>query len=189
MVRISTMLHRTPAKIHRNSQNCRAKITMATMEADSQGAYVFVKSIVIDPTTTRTNHRVLAKLYVDKKTGKPPKDPKCWVHCSCGYFKFFSETALCLVGSSSIINSNGALPKITNSTAKPSTCKHCLAFFRVVKTAPMKIETKMKSTKRKDVRAVAKLQTYMDKNRSGKMSLAQKRANADLLDETKIKNL
>jgi hypothetical protein len=183
------MLHRTPAKIHRNSQNCRAKITTATMEADSQGAYIFVKSLALDPTTTRTNHRVLAKLYVDKKTGKPPKDPKCWIHCSCGYFKFFCETALAIRGNSSIINSNGALPKLTNPTAKPSACKHCLAFFRVAKTAPMKIETKIKSVTRKDVRAVASLQTDMDKNRSGKMSLAQKRANADLLDEPKTKNL
>lgn len=182
MVHLATILHRTPSNIHHNSQNCRSKITSATMSADARGSFQFIKAVGIDPTTTKKAYRIIAKLYVDKKTGKPPKNPEIWVHCGCSWFKFNAEVALAVRGSSSVINSNGALAKITNPTSKPVVCKHVLSFFKTVRSAPMKIETIKKKATVKDVHADNKLQSTLDNSRSGKLSASQKRANSEALD-------
>lgn len=131
MIHLVTILHRTPAKIHRNSQSCRAKITSSVVNADAGGAHFLVKGLALDPSTTKTNYRQIARVYMNAK-GVVPNNPKVFVWCGCAWFKYFCEVALAIRGSSYIVNSNGALPKITNPTARPQVCKHALAFLRKI---------------------------------------------------------
>jgi hypothetical protein len=131
MIHLATILHRTPGNIHRNSRNCRAKITSSVVNSDAGGEHFLIKGLAIDPTTTKTNYRQLAKVYL-AKDGNVPSNPRVFVWCGCPWFKYFCEVALAIRGSSYIINANGALPKITNPTARPQTCKHSLTFLRKI---------------------------------------------------------
>lgn len=130
-----TILHRTPSNIHRNSQNCRAKVTSSVVNSDAGGEHFLVKGLAMDPTTTKTNYRQIAKVYMNNQ-GLVPNNPKVFVWCGCPWFKYFCEVALAIRGSSYIINANGALPKITNPTARPQVCKHMLAFLRKIQSQP-----------------------------------------------------
>lgn len=56
-------------------------------------------------------------------------DTKVWCWCSCDNFKFTSEVALAKKGSSTIVQSNGAPPKITNPKREPRVCKHLVLVF------------------------------------------------------------
>ena len=135
MIHMVTILQRTPGNIHRNSANCRSKVTASVINSDAGGEHFLVKGLAMDPTTTKTNYRMVVKLYLSDK-GLLPNNPKVFIWCGCPWFKYFCEVALAIRGSSYIINSNGALPKITNPTAKPQVCKHCLAFLRKIKSQP-----------------------------------------------------
>jgi hypothetical protein len=141
MVSLSNLLHRTPMKIHRNSQSCNGRITSSTMNADDNGSYYFVRGTSMDRFTSRKAYKIVAKIYTTRD-GKMPNNPKVFIWCACAWFKFNCEVALAIRGSSYIANSNGALPKITNPTARPQVCKHCLAFLRTVRSRPMVIKTK-----------------------------------------------
>jgi hypothetical protein len=89
----------------------------------------------------------LAKLYYNDDGNI--QNPKSFVWCDCDDFKYRCEVALALRGSSAVINSNGALPNITNPTAIPHMCKHLLAFLELcvkrnkVTTHPSSKEPKM----------------------------------------------
>ena len=155
MISLATVLHRTPGKVHRSSQNCRARITSSVMNADERGAFYLVKGLAIDPTTTRKNYRQITKIYLDK-SNKVPLNPKVFVWCGCAWFKYHCEVALAIRGSSYIVSSNGALPKITNPTARPQVCKHALAFLKLVRSQPMKIETKAVPKSTQQVKAAVK---------------------------------
>lgn len=175
MISLATVLHRTPGKVHRSSQHCRARITSSVMNADERGAFYLVKGLAIDPTTTRKNYRQITKIYLDK-SNKVPLNPKVFVWCGCAWFKYHCEVALAIRGSSYIVSSNGALPKITNPTARPQVCKHALAFLKLVRSQPMKIETKAvpKSTQQvkaavKDVKTIDRL----DKKGQSKAAIAR----------------
>lgn len=162
MISLATVLHRTPSKVHRSSQHCRARITSSVMNADERGAFYLVKGLAIDPTTTRKNYRQIAKIYLDK-SGKVPLNPKIFIWCGCAWFKYHCEVALAIRGSSYIVSSNGALPKITNPTARPQVCKHALAFLKVIRSQPMKIETKAVPKSEQQVKAAAKDVVNADK--------------------------
>lgn len=67
---------------------------------------------------------------------KPGVDSRVWCSCNCPMFLYYLEVALTLRGSSSILYSNGRVPKITNPSMKPSLCKHLIqAASDVVKSA------------------------------------------------------
>jgi hypothetical protein len=145
------------------------------MNADERGAFYLVKGLAIDPTTTRKNYRQITKIYLDK-SNKVPLNPKVFVWCGCAWFKYHCEVALAIRGSSYIVSSNGALPKITNPTARPQVCKHALAFLKLVRSQPMKIETRAvpKSTQQvkaavKDVKTIDRL----DKKGQSKAAIAR----------------
>lgn len=85
---------------------------------------------------------VRIKLYGDmRKDGvMRPANPshKAWVHCGCPYFLYYVEVAVTARGSSNVITSNGAYPKIRNPRMKPYLCKHIL---KAVKRAVSKKAT------------------------------------------------
>lgn len=135
MIRLKKMLESTSMVIHRRGSRCLARIKSAEIYVDENGSYKFLQGNVVDPPapgpwpSSRGPYTVLAKLYMDEDKSKI-SNPKTFVWCDCEYFKFNCETALALRGSSAIINSNGALPKITNPNGVPGLCKHCIAFLR-----------------------------------------------------------
>lgn len=140
MVNLKVIVQKTPVKIHRNALPCRARISSATMNADGFGVYHLFKGRVIDPTTTRTPYPQLVKIYTDRR-GVIPDNPKIFCWCGCAWFKYNCEVALAIRGSSAIISTNGALPKITNPTSRPQVCKHMLTFLKACWKAKERIDT------------------------------------------------
>lgn len=140
MVNLKVVVQKTPVKIHRNSLRCRARITSATMNADGFGVFHLFKGRVIDPTTTRTPYPQIVKMYTDRR-GNIPDNPKIFCWCGCAWFKYNCEVALAIRGSSAIISTNGALPKITNPTSRPQVCKHMLTFLKACWRAKERIDT------------------------------------------------
>lgn len=137
MIRVKTLLTRTDKIRHdrKKKHPVIAKINKATLAMDESGLFMLLTGRSADLLTHKTLHGsrrkvygVLAKLYFDDD-GKTIKNPRCFCHCGCDDFKFRSEVALAIRGSSVIVNSNGAFPKITNPTARPQLCKHMLAFL------------------------------------------------------------
>lgn len=134
MLRLKQLLTRTPNKVHRRSMRCAAKIESADIYMDDAGVFRFFQGWVVDPPapgpwkTSRGPYRALCKMYFDE-TGSD-LNPRVFVWCDCEWFKYNCETVLAIRGSSAIINSNGALPKITNPMGRPQVCKHTLAFLR-----------------------------------------------------------
>lgn len=140
MVNLKVVVQKTPVKIHRNALPCRARISSATMNADGFGVYHLFKGRVIDPTTTRTPYPQIVKMYTDRR-GNIPENPKIFCWCGCAWFKYNCEVALAIRGSSAIISTNGALPKITNPTSRPQVCKHMLTFLKSCWKAKERIDT------------------------------------------------
>ena len=58
---------------------------------------------------------------------KGPLFKALWCTCSCEYWLFHCEYALTEYGASSIINSNGEPPVVTNPRMIPKVCKHIAA--------------------------------------------------------------
>jgi hypothetical protein len=59
--------------------------------------------------------------------GTRNKNTLAWVSCDCEYFLYHCEVALQKKGSTDVIYSNGARPKITNPRMLAAVCKHCIA--------------------------------------------------------------
>lgn len=83
--------------------------------------------------------KVEMRIYKDTGSGKASKG---WVSCSCPYFLFHCEVALSNKDSSSIINSNGAQPGVTNPLALPVVCKHIIS--AIVKGKALEVKPKAK---------------------------------------------
>lgn len=64
-------------------------------------------------------HRSLIRFY-----GPVAIDTPVWVWCDCKYFLFYQEKVLSDLDSSSIKNSNGEEPNVTNPLKIPYLCKH-----------------------------------------------------------------
>lgn len=135
MITLKTILSRTPVEIlqRKRKHPVIAKVTRAHLMMDDNGLFVLFHGKAVDLHTHRHGNKPkgpylqLAKLYYaeDGSVG----NPKTFCFCDCSDFKFRCETALALRGSSAIINSNGALPKLTNPNVIPRACKHTLAFL------------------------------------------------------------
>lgn len=54
---------------------------------------------------------------------------RCWVWCSCPYFKYNCEVALASKGSSAVVQSNGQRPRFMNPRLEPRVCKHAYLVF------------------------------------------------------------
>jgi hypothetical protein len=65
---------------------------------------------------------------------------RVWCWCSCPYFKYHCEVALASKGSSSVVQSNGQRPRVTNPKLEPRVCKHVYLLFALAmrKRTPQK---------------------------------------------------
>lgn len=137
MLRLKTLLFRTSKDRHdrKRKHPVISKINKASLAMDGSGLFVLFTGKSVDLKSHRERLRgrgpyaMLAKLYFDDEDGKKMQNPKCFIHCSCDDFKFRSEVALAIRGSSAIVYSNGMMPKITNPNSVPHVCKHSLAFL------------------------------------------------------------
>jgi len=86
---------------------------------DSDGdKYTLVKAICRGETIPRN---VEFHLYGSGKTAQ------VWCSCDCEFWLYHCEVAMQKKGSSDILHSNGAKPRVTNPKMIPSLCKHCCA--------------------------------------------------------------
>ncbi len=56
--------------------------------------------------------------------GKIRPSAPVWVTCSCPFWKYYCEVAVAATGSSTVVHSNGAAPKVRNPSMTPMLCKH-----------------------------------------------------------------
>ncbi len=138
MIFLSQLIRLTPANIRRNSRSVLLFSGSTWLEKDERGPHKVYRA---KAKTTRgakhkrsgNTHDLVIKLYgTRRKDGAMKPQNRSWVHCSCEYFLYYNEVALAARGSSEVMTSNGALPKIRNPRMKPYLCKHLLAASRVM---------------------------------------------------------
>lgn len=112
-----TRVH-TP-NVMRKTRSVSVRITSVREDEDEQkDKYKLVKATCVGDTSPRY---VVLQLYGDGLKSH------CWATCTCEWWLYHCEVAVDRKGSSSVIHSNGAPPKITNPKMVPSLCKHIAA--------------------------------------------------------------
>lgn len=126
MYNLRQSINATPQNIRNNALNVQIQQQRFTPDLeDRPGVHDEWEFVAVDPTTSGIPRQVLVRLY-RSIAGGGIVDRPIWVHCSCPFFTFTCETALTLMGSSSIINSTGDKPKIRNPRQRPYLCKHLI---------------------------------------------------------------
>ena len=95
------------------------KMQAVERKDDDGDKYREVKAVCIGDTKPRL---VEFRFY-----GPRTRKAEIWVSCPCEWFLYHCEVATKRKGSTDIIFSNGARPKITNPNSIPTICKHALS--------------------------------------------------------------
>lgn len=143
MIYLSQLARATPAKIRRNSLKVRITHVKAFFGDDEHGEHKYVTCKARTRGKSTGPYIIAVRLYPNKskkvpKSGKMKPNNRSWVHCSCPYFRYHCEVADAARGSSNVITSTGAYPKIRNPKMKPILCKHLMAAIKVVTDAKPK---------------------------------------------------
>ena len=132
MYKLNQLITFTPQPIIKRAKSINITVTRAIKDLDSDGnIFRKIQLKAVDTKGSKTPHLITVRLYGDDK----PLDSSVWLHCSCEYFTFNLEVALTSQGSSSVINSNGALPVEKNPSMKGHLCKHLLAAIPFIRKA------------------------------------------------------
>lgn len=121
MISITQLLQLTPSDVRERARTqCTVEIKSARLvkEDEDQVKHVISKVHATDGT------RICQIKFYDPSH---PRKGRVWVHCSCPYFLYYLEVALTKRGASSVINSNGKFPRVTNPQTVPYLCKHLFA--------------------------------------------------------------
>lgn len=125
-MKLNTLFNQTPQTFKdRAIKQLNGKVKFLTI-AVNKGRYYFD----IQSSTGAGKYRVV--IYPLKKDGDIKKDDVI-INCSCPDFMYREETVLWNAGVSRKINSNGALPLITNPSFQKRLCKHCIATILYLK--------------------------------------------------------
>jgi len=132
MLTLQQLLDLTPTAVRRRTANPRIRRIKDKEENKSGKKYraVYTRTAFYNAVSTGNSYTLIIRNFGTKRF---PNDYKfrpsslLWVHCSCPYFLYNVEVALTLKSSSSIYDSNGALPRIKNPTLRPYLCKHLFA--------------------------------------------------------------
>lgn len=139
MLTLGQMIRATPKKIWRNARGIRVMVVASKFGQTPEKEPYFEAMIKAKSTSSATPrplkktevHNVVIRQYgsdvVSLAAGGVRTTHRSWVHCSCEHFLFSCEFALAKRSSSSIINSNGDPPVITNPSLLPMVCKHIIA--------------------------------------------------------------
>ncbi len=153
MFTVAQMRKATSWKIRQNSKTCKTRLIRATMEIDKRG--LLYRRALFHSWHTDGMRKVEIRLYGDlNQIGRY----RTYIHCSCPYFLFHSEVALYLKGSSSIINSNGNLPHVTNPYLKPKLCKHAFSATTMLKRIVFKKNPKISED---DLEIIKNVSTFL----------------------------
>jgi hypothetical protein len=128
MLKLVQILRLTPSKIHTNSLGVHVQVLQSTIEDDDDGKGA-IKSVICKTRANDGNRITLLKFHKWHDKAREIDLP-VWMHCSCPYFLFYAEVALTMKGSSTILNSNGKMPKIKNPRTVPWCCKHIAAAYK-----------------------------------------------------------
>lgn len=128
-----TAMHRR--NVVENAKRVRTKIISVTREKDTEGdEYKHIITRCLGNTIPRETELLV--------WGKGP-NAKVWVTCTCEHWMYVNEVAVKRKGSTDIMHSNGARPKITNPNMVASICKHLVAcFLHGVHEAEPKVKSK-----------------------------------------------
>jgi len=143
MLFLSTLARNTPKKIIKNSLRVKifkGRYVQADIDSDANGEFKQVKGVARDKDGQR---HMIIRLYPKEKRvrgdgAKMSTGTKCWVTCSCPYWRYYCEVAVAARGSAHVLISNGQFPKIRNPRMKPYLCKHLLRFIPVATAASAK---------------------------------------------------
>ncbi len=139
MIYLSQLARLTPAAVQKRPVFITG--VSAFIDKDSIGEFKFVKAMARSQRSTK-RYLINVRLYAAKgakvpRRGKMKPQNRAWVHCNCGYFRYNVEVALAARGSSNVLSSTGAYPKIRNPRMKPHLCKHLFAAIpKIVSTKP-----------------------------------------------------
>lgn len=143
MLTLGQIIRATPRKIWKNARGIKVKVVASKFGQTPEKTPYFEAMIKAQSTKTATSrplkrvevHNVIIRQYgtspVTLASGGITTKHRSWVHCSCEHFLFSCEFALAKYGSSSIINSNGEPPIITNPKLLPMVCKHIVAITAI----------------------------------------------------------
>jgi len=130
MLSLSQIARATPKSVQRKSVSF-SKVK-AFIDTDDNGEFKYITATARS-TGSMNKYQVHVRLYGRvPMSGKMKPNSKAWVHCSCPYFRYYVEVALAARGSSAILISTGAFPKIRNPRMKPYLCKHLFQVVPVV---------------------------------------------------------
>lgn len=136
MLTLRALMQFTPDAMKKRALKVGIRLIKSTIDKDDEGVFKKVELRAIATTIPRI---VIFKIYMVKGNKFTINSPT-WVHCSGENYLYQWEVANTMRGSSSIINSNGAMPRITNPRTRPGLCKHAYA------AAPLALKAKVKIT-------------------------------------------
>lgn len=147
MLSLSALINFTPIPMRKRSNDVKFKKTKSIIDKDENGVYKLVTYRAIATTIPRV---ITFKVY-QLRNKRFTASSSTWVHCSCENYLYQWEVANTARGSSSIMNSNGAMPRIRNPRMRAGLCKHAYrcaqTVLRVSANIAPGIRLKKKSTK------------------------------------------
>lgn len=158
MLTLKNLIDMTPDPMKRRSNTVSFTIKSSVFDEDDNGIY---KKVVIKAVATTITRIITFKLY-KVKSGKITINSPTWVHCSCENYLYQWEVSNTARGSSSVINSNGNMPRIRNPRLRPGLCKHAYA----AAIAALKATAKELPTKEEVTKTTRKINKVLEKSKN-----------------------
>lgn len=131
MIYLSQLARLTPKNIQRHAAGVQVTKIKAFIDHDAKkGKFKTVRANVKSTRAFGSGKvwQIHVRIYGRMRSdGAMKANNRAWVHCSCPYFRYHVEVADAARGSSNVITSTGAYPKIRNPRMKPHLCKHLFA--------------------------------------------------------------
>jgi hypothetical protein len=122
MLKLADLIRLTPRPIITRSRQASVRVVTARMDVDEIGEH---KKVLCSIKADDGPRDGVFKFY--DHGSKNLATSRIWLHCSCPFFLYYLEVALTARKSSSVINSNGAYPRMRNPQLRPYLCKHLFA--------------------------------------------------------------
>jgi hypothetical protein len=163
MLTLKNLIEMTPPEIQRRGKTVSMAVKSSVLDEDDNGVF---KKVIVKALATTIPRIITFKLYQVKGKKFTINSPT-WVHCSCENYLYQWEVSNTARGSSSVINSNGAMPRIKNPRLRPGLCKHSYAaalaaLKSITKDVPIKED--IKKTTRK-INKIIEKPKVADKNK------------------------
>jgi hypothetical protein len=139
MLTLKNLVSMTAPEIRQRANTVSIIVKSSVLDEDDNGIF---KKVIIKSLATTIPRIITFKLYQVKGKKFTINSP-VWVHCSCENYLYQWEVSNTARGSSSVINSNGAIPRIRNPRMRPGLCKHSYAAaLAALKSVPKETPSK-----------------------------------------------